>query len=125
MSSDLQAADSSRQNAHGDLFAEGKRLLEAGSLAEGERIFEHVLAAGGGPSQAEYFLGVAGLKRGDLDAAGERFQRAVEADPRNSAALYGLGVVAEGRGADEHAVSLYERALAIDPSHADASRKLR
>jgi tetratricopeptide (TPR) repeat protein len=125
MTSEFQVAASSGSNGGGDLLAEGRRLLDAGSLTESERIFDQIVAQGGERSQAEYFAGVARLKRGDLDGAADRFQRAIEADSSNSDALHALGVVAEGRGADETAVSFYKRALAVDPNHADASRKLR
>jgi tetratricopeptide (TPR) repeat protein len=125
MATDFQAVSSTQSNGAARLFEKGRRLFDEGRLIESERVFDQAAAQGGDRSSADYLAGVARLKLGDLDGAGERFGRAVDADPANADALYGLGVVAEGAGADAAAVTLYERALAANPGHADAARKLR
>jgi tetratricopeptide (TPR) repeat protein len=127
MSTEFQPAATSRSNGGPDeLLERGKKLLELGRLRESERVFDEVIAQGvRRVSEVEYLAGVARLKLGDLDGAGERFERALEADARNADALYGLGVVAEGRGADERALALYEEAISVDRHHANAARKLR
>jgi len=79
------------------------------------------------PISAAYFqlyphryLGLASLRRGDLEAARKHFESALASDPGYTGALCGLARLAEADGRPKEALQIYLRALSLNESEVDA-----
>ena len=71
-------------------LAEGLALHQAGRLEEAERIYAEVLAKEPRNADAQQFLGLVLLRRGDVDGAVSRIEKAVSLNPKVGAYHYNL-----------------------------------
>lgn len=105
-------------------LAEGLALHQAGRLEEAERVYAEVLAKEPRNADAQQFLGLVLLRRGDVDGAVERIEKAVSLNPKVGAYHYNLGVALQRRGEAEKATASYRRAVALSPDLAEAHNNL-
>ncbi len=105
-------------------LAEGLALHQAGRLEEAERIYEQVLAREPRNADAQQFLGLLRLRRGDVEGAVERISRAVVLNPKVGAYHYNLGLALQRRGDAAEAMASYRRAVGLSPDLAEAHNNL-
>ncbi len=105
-------------------LAEGLALHQAGRLEEAERIYEQVLAREPRNADAQQFLGLVRLRRGDVEGAVERISRAVVLNPKVGAYHYNLGLALQRRGDAAEAMASYRRAVGLSPDLAEAHNNL-
>ncbi len=104
------APGSSRaHSAFADVLADRGQLQEA--LAE----YERALAIEPKNWQAEYNLGNARLKLGDVDGAVAAYERALAVEPTFSKAVINLGAAESRRGNFAKAIATLRRALILEP----------
>ncbi len=105
-------------------LAEGLALHQAGRLEEAERIYEEVVAREPRNADAQQFLGLVRLRRGDLEGAVERIGRAVALNPKVGAYHYNLGLALQRRGDVAGSLASYRRAVGLSPDLAEAHNNL-
>jgi predicted O-linked N-acetylglucosamine transferase (SPINDLY family) len=105
-------------------LAEGLALHQAGRLDEAERVYAAVLETDPRNADAQQFLGLILLRRGDVDGAVARIERAVTLNPKVGAYHYNLGVALQRRGDASGATASYRRAVGLAPDLAEAHNNL-
>ncbi len=94
------------------------RSLDGGKPAEAEVQLDALLESHGPAGQERAFLlnkrGVARVRQGRSEAAGEDFRAALEFDPAHAPALVNLGNLALESNHIEEALRRYEEAMAAD-----------
>ena len=106
------------------LLATGRKLHEAGRLAEAEAYYHQVLVAQPDDAETLNLLGLAAFQAGQMDVAINAFRGAIKSDGRNPGYLCNLGNVFCGGGKFEEAVAAYRQAISINPHFADAYSNL-
>ena len=106
------------------LLATGRKLHEAGRLAEAETYYHQVLVAQPDDAETLNLLGLAAFQAGRMDVAINAFRGAIKSDGRNPGYLCNLGNVFCGGGKFEEAVAAYRQAISINPHFADAYSNL-
>ena len=86
--------------------------------------FHYVLDRNPKDGTAAYYLGVAQLGIGQVDAAVSSFKRALELDPHNFSAAYNLGVAYTRLKQADAAIGAFQRAVQILPDYAEAHEAL-
>jgi arylsulfatase A-like enzyme/Flp pilus assembly protein TadD len=86
--------------------------------------FQYVLDRNPSDGASAYYLGVAQLGSGDVDAAEKSFNRALEIDPQNFSAAYDLGVAYSRQRRADAAIGAFQRAVKILPEYAEAHEAL-
>lgn len=106
------------------LLQRGRDFLTTGRFLEAASEFEAVLALNPREGRAQYFLGVARYKNGELEPAIEAFERAIRMDRNNPDTHNDLGLCYARQSLWREAMDHYTRALAINPGHSDAHYNL-
>jgi arylsulfatase A-like enzyme/Flp pilus assembly protein TadD len=86
--------------------------------------FQYVTDRNPTDGSAAYYLGVAQLGSGNIDAAVTSFNRALKIDPHNFSAAYNLGVAYSRQKRADDAIHAFQRAVEILPEYAEAHEAL-
>ena len=86
--------------------------------------FQYVTDRNPSDGAAVYYLGVAQLGSGNVDAAERSFNRVLEIDPHNFSAAYNLGVAYSRQKRADDAIRAFRRAVKILPEYAEAHEAL-
>lgn len=86
--------------------------------------FQSVLKQDPKYATADYYLGLAQLETGDLNAAEDSFRNALGLDPANFSAAFNLGVVYSRQHRADAAIQAFQRAVEILPDYAEAHEAL-
>jgi tetratricopeptide (TPR) repeat protein len=76
-------------------------------------------------ARANFFLGMALLESGRLDAAQSSIDKALEIGPIQSGFYYGQGVVLEREGKVSEALEAYKRELSMSPDQDEVVARLK
>ncbi len=106
------------------LVEQGVALEKLGLTADARRLYEEVLLAHPGHSDARWRLGVVEWMQGDRAAAVSSWQRTVATDPGHARAWNDLGIAASLAGDLDGARLAWERATVADPNLASAWYRL-
>ncbi len=96
----------------------------AGRLVEAESIYQQILQADPGHSDALHLLGVIAYQKGQYDVAVERITKAIAISPDFADAHFNLGNAFKDQGKFEEAAASYHAAIAIKPEYMDAHNNL-
>lgn len=110
---------------HGDgdmegLIAQGQAAIEAGKLAEAERVFRDAVNLDPRSADAQFGLGNVYVRQGQLAAAETAYRAAVNSDPNMSSAHLNLGVVYYKMEQLSKAEEEFNAVLRLTPSDAQA-----
>jgi Tfp pilus assembly protein PilF len=107
-----------------DLLVAGRKLHQAGRLAEAEVWYRRALAAQPNNADALNSLGIVALQTGRHGLAVELTRQAIQRDGENSIYFGNLGNAFYGLGKFHDAVAAYRKALSIKPDSAEAHSNL-
>jgi tetratricopeptide (TPR) repeat protein len=93
-------------------------------FAQGEKIFDDLIAAGAELGESYYGKGLIRFGSGQLMDAEAFFEKCLKIHPSHTNALYYLGEIAERRHDAGAARQFYWKVLEINPNHAGAKRKI-
>jgi arylsulfatase A-like enzyme/Flp pilus assembly protein TadD len=105
-------------------FLAAQNELELKDYVRAAADFRYVSDRNPSDGAAVYYLGVAQLGSGNVDAAVSSFNRALEIDPHNFSAAYNLGVAYSRQKRADDAIRAFERAVEILPEYAEAHEAL-
>jgi tetratricopeptide (TPR) repeat protein len=107
-----------------ELFTAGRRLHQAGQLAEAEAYYRRVLASQPNHADALNLLGLVAHQMGRHDVAVEMIRQAIQCNGQNAGYFSNLGNVLYGYGKLDEAVTAYQQAIGIKPDFAEAYSNL-
>jgi predicted O-linked N-acetylglucosamine transferase (SPINDLY family) len=104
--------------------AEAMRLLDTGSIEEGEKLLRRCLATMASDPVIHYGLGIAMLRRGRFEEAEAANRRALELRPDLVSAANHLGIALKSLGRRAEAEAAFRQAIALKPDFAPALNNL-
>ncbi|MFM8986030.1 MAG: tetratricopeptide repeat-containing sulfotransferase family protein, partial [Planctomycetia bacterium] len=99
-------------------------LHQSGQVAAARAIYERILAADPGRSDALQLLGVIAQQEGRHDEAARLIAAAVRHEPGNAAYRSNLGLALRSLGRRDEAIGELREAVRLDPAYAVAARNL-
>ncbi|MFM8291186.1 MAG: tetratricopeptide repeat protein, partial [Planctomycetia bacterium] len=99
-------------------------LHQSGQVAAARAIYERILAADPGRSDALQLLGVIAQQEGRHDEAARLISAAVRHEPGNAAYRSNLGLALRSLGRRDEAIRELREAVRLDPAYAVAARNL-
>ena len=98
--------------------------LQAGRLAEAERLFQQVLAVNPRHADSLHLLGVIAYQTGRPDLAVDLIRKAIAINPKEASLRSNLGNVLLQQGRLDEAVACYRKAIELKPDFAEAHNGL-
>lgn len=98
--------------------------MQAGNLAEAERLYQDALRVDSGNAEVLYRLSVLNAQRGRFDAALQFVERALAGSPGIAQLHFHRAELLAALRRNAAAVKAYQQALAIDPNHVEALNNL-
>jgi tetratricopeptide (TPR) repeat protein len=111
-------------NAAESMFAEARKLHQAGRLSEAEQLYRRVINTAPDHADSLHWLGVIALQAGHLDAAAELIGKAIAIQGNAPVYHSNLGLVRQQQGKLDQSAACFERALALRPGYAEARNNL-
>src|SRR5271165_4150218 len=99
------------------LFASAVQRMQAGDLAEAERLCRTILSTEPNDAASIHLLGFVAYKSGRLDAAIDLIGQAIALDDRNPDCHFNIGLALLGAGRLREAVAQFDRAIALKPDY--------
>jgi Tfp pilus assembly protein PilF len=97
---------------------------QIGYWKDGETLFRHALAVTEDNDVARHSLGIALVKKGQIDEAIRQFQQAIRLKPYHADAHYNLGHALVKKGQMDEALRQFQEAIRLNPDHAEAHNNL-
>jgi len=109
----------------GEAVALGLQHHDAGRLDEAERLYRQALAQDPESIDAQHFLGVVALQRGDSALAIALISKALARNAANAPAYNNLGLALAAQKRTAEAINAYLTALVLKPDYPDALANVR